>query len=474
MTVDKNIKILFVEDSAPMRKIVRRTIFKKLGFENIVEAVDGQAAKQTLEEQGPVDLIISDWNMPNMDGLELLEWVRSSEHLKDIPFIMATAQGDKKQVQAANEAGASGYIAKPYSDAEISARIQAAMSGTGAPAAASDKKRRPRVGDSGKLKLDIAHIQITDHLVLGVLRTFLQKGNWTPRHFELNTMSMPGWNPVSDALENGDVDGALVLAPIAMDLFSVGTPLRLVLFAHKNGSICVRNKKHGILADETLEEFFKGKDFLIPHKLSVHNMLAHKYFSRMGLKPGVPTPGEDIDVSFEVVPPIKMPEYLSENPNAAGFIVAEPLGSKAVVSGVAELEFLSSEIWDNHPCCVVVMRQEVIEEHPEAVQEFTNLLVKAGQYIDVYPQAAAAMAVAFLDPEKKLGLQVPVLQRVLTEPRGIKTGDLYPVLEDLDAMQHYMHDRMGIGNLIDISGFADLRFADEACRAENHLTAFSA
>jgi chemotaxis signal transduction protein len=127
--------------------------------------------------------------------------------------------------------------------------------------------------------------------------------------------------------------------------------------------------------------------------------------------------------------------------------------------------FLSGELWENHPCCVVTVRDDLIDAHPDAVQEFTTMLVQAGQFIAQNPDIAAEIAVEFLDPEKKLGLKVPVLKNVLKEPQGIKTDDLFPVIEDLDRIQRYMAEEMGIGTLIDLEKFVDSGFAEVACRA---------
>jgi ABC-type nitrate/sulfonate/bicarbonate transport system substrate-binding protein len=274
---------------------------------------------------------------------------------------------------------------------------------------------------------------------------------------------MPGWNPIQESLEKGDIDGAFVLAPIAMDLFAFKVPIKLVLLAHKNGSIFVRSNNDGMDNYESLSDFFKYKVVDIPHKMSVHNMLAHKFLTELGLKPGVPGK-KAINVRFEVVPPIKMPAIMKENEEVGGFIVAEPIGSNAIAKGIAQMQFLSASLWDNHPCCVVAMRDEVISQYPDAVQELTSLLVDAGRFVEENRDLAADIAVAFLDPKKELGLTPQVLNKVLTEPQGIKMNDLYPVLEDLDKIQRYMHDEMDIGVLIDVEKLVDLRFADEACK----------
>lgn len=453
----KQLTVLLVEDTATMRKIEIKTL-KGLGFEKIVEAADGDLAIRHLQSSGPVDLIISDWNMPNKDGLELLLWVRSQERTKSIPFLMATGQGEKKQEQKAIDAGVSSFIAKPFNEDELKRKIEEAF-GEGGQETVVD--RGPRETDAGKVKLKVAHIQITDHIVLGVLKHLIAKGEMNPQKFELETECMGGWNPVQGALEKGAVDAAFVLAPIAMDLYSVGTPIRLALLAHKGGSIFVRNKKRTYR--DPYADYFKNTSFYIPHKMSVHHMLAHLFFRKLGLKAGMG--GEQrYDVNFDVVAPIKMQEFLASNPDSSGFMVAEPLGTKAIASGAAELQFLSNELWENHPCCVLAVRDDFIEPYTPALFEFVDLLVQAGELVDKRPELAAEIGVPFLDPNKTLGLRVPILKNVLTEEKGIRTGDLFPVTEDLERMHDYMLKEMKIGAPLDMKQFVDIRFAEAAYR----------
>ncbi len=457
MTVDLMMKILLVEDAATMRKMEAR-ILNQVGFENIVEAADGREAVEKLQSEDNIGLIISDWAMPNMDGYELLTWVRGEEQFKEIPFIMATGHGDKAYVAKAKEGGASGVVAKPFTADELKVLIDEIF---GVKQAEVKKDEGPKVSTQGKVRLKMAHIQITDHLPLGVLRDQVESGAKSPASFDIETQCMAGWNPVLKALENGEVDGALVLAPTAMDLYSYEVPIKLVLFAHRNGSIAVRNASGTY--SKPYQQFFKHKSFLIPHKMSVHNMLAHMYFSQMGLRPGV-AGKEAVNVLFDVAPPITMPESLKENPEVSGFMVAEPIGSRAIAAGVAERQFLSSEIWDGHPCCVVVFRDDFISSYPEAVQEFTTMLVEAGLFIRDNVDQAADIAVKFLDPQGTLGLEANLLRNVLSDPDGITTDDLYPEIADLDTIQRYMTSKMEIGRTIDLDRFVDTRFADEAYR----------
>jgi two-component system chemotaxis response regulator CheY len=122
MDVNKNLKILIVDDFATMRKVIRN-LLKQGGFENVAEAEDGAAALKVLKSQ-PVDFVISDWNMPNMSGLELLKAVRADEELKEMPFLMVTAEALKDNVVAAVKAGVSNYIVKPFTAEVLNEKIE--------------------------------------------------------------------------------------------------------------------------------------------------------------------------------------------------------------------------------------------------------------------------------------------------------------------------------------------------------------
>lgn len=459
MSYDTNISILIVDDSGTMRSIMTKSLMD-IGFKNITKAQNGLDAIEKLKEI-KIDIIISDWNMPEMDGFDFLKWTRAEDKYKKIPFLMATAQADKTQQEAVKGAGGNGLIAKPFDQEELKSYIEKIF-GDGEDESESPRREAEIV--DGKVQLKVAHIQITDHLALGVLKHQIETGAVTPKYFDLETERMKGWNPVSKALETGDVDGAFVLAPIAMDLFAFNVPIKLVLLAHKNGSIFVRSNRYDpSLFEDSVKDFYKYKVVDIPHKMSIHNMLAHKYLKGLGLKPGVPGK-KMINVRFEVVPPIQMPGIMKENEDVGGFIVAEPIGSNAVAKGIASKEFLSSDLWPNHPCCVCTLQDDFIAKHEEAAYEFTELLAQAGQFIENNKDAAAEIAVKFLDPEGALGLTTPVLKNVLEMENGISMADMYPVLEDLDEMQKYMHNEMDIGVLIDVDKFVDLRFADRACK----------
>jgi two-component system chemotaxis response regulator CheY len=121
MDANKKIKILVVDDFATMRKVIRN-LLKQSGYENVTEAEDGVAAMSVLKST-KIDFVISDWNMPNMTGIELLRAVRSDNDLAAMPFLMVTAESLKANVVEAVKAGVSNYIVKPFTAEVLGEKI---------------------------------------------------------------------------------------------------------------------------------------------------------------------------------------------------------------------------------------------------------------------------------------------------------------------------------------------------------------
>ena len=120
--MDTSIKVLIVDDFATMRRILKN-ILKQIGFKNLLEADDGTTALEVLEKQS-VDLVISDWNMPKMTGLELLKILRADKRYARIPFLMVTAEAQKQNVIEAVQAGVSNYVVKPFTAEAISEKLE--------------------------------------------------------------------------------------------------------------------------------------------------------------------------------------------------------------------------------------------------------------------------------------------------------------------------------------------------------------
>ena len=125
MAVDKNMQILVVDDYNTMLRILKN-LLKQLGFHNVDQAMDGAEALQKLNATN-FDFIISDWNMEPMTGIELLRKVRASDNLKHIPFIMITAESKTENVVAAQKAGVSNYIVKPFNAETLKGKMASVL-----------------------------------------------------------------------------------------------------------------------------------------------------------------------------------------------------------------------------------------------------------------------------------------------------------------------------------------------------------
>ncbi|WP_448563769.1 chemotaxis response regulator CheY [Thalassotalea ganghwensis] len=119
--MDKNMKVLVVDDFSTMRRIVKN-LLRDLGFTNISEADDGSTALPMLQG-GDFDFVVTDWNMPGMQGIDLLKAIRADANLAHIPVLMVTAEAKKEQIVMAAQAGVNGYIVKPFTAATLKTKL---------------------------------------------------------------------------------------------------------------------------------------------------------------------------------------------------------------------------------------------------------------------------------------------------------------------------------------------------------------
>ena len=120
--VDPNMRFLVVDDFSTMRRIVRK-LLKELGFTNVQEAEDGVDALNKLRS-AEFDFVVSDWNMPNMTGIDLLRAIRADAKLKHLPVMMVTAEAKRENIIEAAQAGASGYVVKPFTAATLDEKLK--------------------------------------------------------------------------------------------------------------------------------------------------------------------------------------------------------------------------------------------------------------------------------------------------------------------------------------------------------------
>jgi two-component system chemotaxis response regulator CheY len=120
--LDKNMKILIVDDFSTMRRIIKN-LLRDLGFTNTVEADDGLTAIPILNS-GSIDFLVTDWNMPGMTGIDLLRHVRADEKLRSLPVLMVTAEAKREQIIEAAQAGVNGYVVKPFTAQALKEKIE--------------------------------------------------------------------------------------------------------------------------------------------------------------------------------------------------------------------------------------------------------------------------------------------------------------------------------------------------------------
>ena len=120
--MDKNMKILIVDDFSTMRRIIKN-LLRDLGFNNTVEADDGNTALPILQAGG-IDFLITDWNMPGMPGIDLLRAVRADDKLANLPVLLVTAEAKREQIVEAAQAGVNGYVVKPFTAETLKEKIE--------------------------------------------------------------------------------------------------------------------------------------------------------------------------------------------------------------------------------------------------------------------------------------------------------------------------------------------------------------
>ncbi|AEY02409.1 chemotaxis response regulator CheY [Oceanimonas sp. CHS3-5] len=120
--MDKNMKILIVDDFSTMRRIIKN-LLRDLGFNNTHEADDGLTALPMLKN-GDFDFVVTDWNMPGMQGIDLLKAIRADDKLKHLPVLMVTAEAKREQIITAAQAGVNGYVVKPFTAGTLKEKLE--------------------------------------------------------------------------------------------------------------------------------------------------------------------------------------------------------------------------------------------------------------------------------------------------------------------------------------------------------------
>jgi len=291
----------------------------------------------------------------------------------------------------------------------------------------------------GKPRIRIGYLPITDHL------SIIAAGRGNFERLELEPVKFSSWPELAEALKAGAVEGAFALTPIGLSLRQKEVPIKVVLLGHRNGSVVTVKNDPALAKAQDL----KGKTIAIPSRFSTHNILIRKYLSDNGLD-------ATNDVTLIEMAPPEMVNALATG-RVQAFIVAEPFGAQAEMQHVGKIQILSKDIWPDHICCALNLRQNIIESEPAAVEELVARLVDAGRFIESQPKEAATLGTRYL------GQKPEVLEYVLTTPKGRVTfNDLAPTPKDFAVTQDYLRTFGVSDGTVDLGAYLDDSFARKA------------
>ena len=293
-------------------------------------------------------------------------------------------------------------------------------------------------GAEGRVPVKLGYLPITDHLLM------IGHGFYDFQKVAPQPVKFGAWPEAAEALRAGAIDAAFLLTPLGLTLRGQGSPIKAALLGHRNGSVLTVpvGDRVADVAD------LAGKTIAIPSRLSTHYLLLRRLLAERNMDPEA--------VRYLDMAPPEMVQALASG-RIDGFIVAEPFGGQAEIQQVGRVLILSKDIWPGHICCVLNIREEFIEKHPEAVQELVTGLTATGSFIEANRRQAAKRSVPYL------GQQPEVIEHVLTSPADRATyHDLVPARDDFGVTQELM-ERFGLSRRkVNLDGYLEPVFARRA------------
>ena len=209
-----------------------------------------------------------------------------------------------------------------------------------------------------------------------------------------------------DALNTGRVDGASVLIELAVKAREQGIDVVAATLGHRDGNIVVT------LPEITRTEDLRGKVFAIPHKQSTHKLLLDELLTRSGMT--------EADLTVVEMTPPEMPAALAQG-QIAGYCVAEPFGTQAIVLGTGKLFARSEELWEDSPCCALVFHGDFAREHRELAREMVRAYLDASEHLTEHPEEQTKVAGHFLKTQSDvlaasfdyISYESPILSRAV-------------------------------------------------------------
>lgn len=298
-------------------------------------------------------------------------------------------------------------------------------------------KRPWRIDVASADSLDVGFLPVTCHLTCPVT-DFATKSTTTGTKF--NSQRFTEFPTVIEALKARKLDATFILAPLAMVLREQGVPVKIVYLGHRDGSTVMvpKNSTARNLRD------LKGKTFARPSKYSNQYLVITKLMEDEGMEPD--------DINFVDLPPPDMPSALAAGAIDAYFI-GEPHAAKAELNGTGRVLYHAKDIWPRFVSCVLVVREELIEERPEVVRDLVRGIAESGEWADRNRLQAAKVAAPYFRQDQKL------LEYVLTQPPDrVSYRHLTPTDEDLQAIMKYAIKAGILRKPIELSQLVDRRF----------------
>lgn len=285
--------------------------------------------------------------------------------------------------------------------------------------------------------LMVGFLPVTCHLTCPVT-DFASKTTTT--HTKFDSQRFTEFPTVVEAMKARKIDASFMLAPLAMILRSQGVPVKIVYLGHRDGSTVMVAKS----STATSLRDLKGKTFARPSKYSNQYLVITKLMEDQGMEPD--------DINFVDMPPPDMPSALAAGAIDAYFI-GEPHAAKAELAGTGRVLYFAKDIWPRFISCVLVVREELIDERPDVVRDLVRGIAESGEWAERHRLDAAKVAAPYFRQDQKL------LEYVLTQPPDrVSYRHLTPTDEDMEMIQKYALKAGILQRPIDLTQLVDRRF----------------
>ena len=283
-------------------------------------------------------------------------------------------------------------------------------------------------------ELAVGYLPVTCHLTCPVT-DYATKTTTTSTRFVSQLFA--DFPTVVEALKARKIDATFILAPLAMVLREQGVPIHIVYLGHRDGSTVIVQKH----STATSLRDLAGKTFARPSRFSNQYLVITKLMADQGMAPD--------SIKFVDMPPPDMPAALAAGAIDAYF-VGEPYAAKAELAGTGRVLYYAKDIWPHFVSCVLVVRDELIAEHPDQVHDLVRGIAESGEWAERHRLDAARVAAPYFHQDQKL------VEFVLTEPPDrVSYRQLTPTDEDLQQIMHYalaagiLHHPIELGDLVD-------------------------